>query len=317
MICTVIKMTTRRYLIRFSYLGTQYRGSQKHAGSTVLDVDSIQGALESSLSRLNHKNVPNIVMAGRTDAGVHALNMTAHIDIQHNYTSEKYPDYNKKLVQLMNRYLINTGHEIRVFTCYEVNPKFHARFSAKTRTYLYRFCMPKDVTDQRLPISEHNRSLFFHPYPHNFDMQRFKNGLELFKGTKDFMTFSARSVKKELYWEKEEFKRRYVKTLDLRIEEATPLMPMDPLSQNFSYWHLTFQSKSFLYNQIRRIVGTLFALGLNRISEEDIITMLQVPSHHQFINKIQPAKPHGLYLLNVDYDEEDIKPYDSEKMKSA
>ena len=54
--------------------------------------------------------------------------------------------------------------------------------------------------------------------------------------------------------------------------------------------------------QIRRIVGTLIALGAEKVTEKDVITMLQVPSHHSWNSKIVPAVANGLYLEKVEYD---------------
>lgn len=59
--------------------------------------------------------------------------------------------------------------------------------------------------------------------------------------------------------------------------------------------------------QIRRMVGALFALGLGKITEKDITTMLQVPSHHNWDRRVTPASPNGLHLLNVEYDPDELR----------
>ena len=286
-------------MLRLSYVGTHYRGSQKHANSTVVDADSIQGAIESSFTKLQPllNNIPTINLAGRTDAGVHALHMTAHIDLEHKSGETHFDTSN--LVRMMNRYLISCGHDIRIFSCHEVSKNFHARFSAKSRSYLYRFLMAKDPCNHQIPISEFNRTFHLHPYPDKFDLEKMKAGIKLFQGRKDFTTFSAKRIDK--------MNGKYksaTRTMHIKMEEAQPLMPSDPRSNDFVYWNLLFTSQSFLYNQIRRITGALIALGTFRVSEEDIITMLQVPSHNNWNPHATPAPPHGLYLLNVEYDEE-------------
>lgn len=288
---------SRRYLLKLSYIGSNYRGSQKHVNSTVLDVDSIQGAIEYSMRKFKFPNVPSIVLAGRTDAGVHALCTTAHVDLEHKCDSEDFDA--DIMIRMMNRNLISSNHEIRIFSAHQVSKEFHARFSAKSRTYLYRILTPKDPNDYRVPMAETNRSL--HVNIENFDIERMRNGIELFCGTKDFMTYSAKKRDRIHVFEG---RRNFVRTLHVAMHQAEPLMPFDPLSKNFNVWHLVFTSRSFLYNQIRRIVGALIALGAHRISEEDIITMLQVPSHHNWNPCVTPAAPHGLYLSNVEYDEE-------------
>lgn len=59
--------------------------------------------------------------------------------------------------------------------------------------------------------------------------------------------------------------------------------------------------------QIRRMVGALIALGLGKITEKDILVMLQVPSHHNWDTRIQVILPNGLHLVNVEYDAEELK----------
>lgn len=59
--------------------------------------------------------------------------------------------------------------------------------------------------------------------------------------------------------------------------------------------------------QIRRMVGALFALGLGKITEKDITVMLQVPSHYNWNSRATCAPSHGLHLLNVEYDPDQLK----------
>jgi len=55
------------------------------------------------------------------------------------------------------------------------------------------------------------------------------------------------------------------------------------------------------------MVGSLIALGLGKITEKDITTMLQVPSHNNWDSRIQVIPPHGLHLANVEYNMEELK----------
>lgn len=82
------------------------------------------------------------------------------------------------------------------------------------------------------------------PYrAHDFDVDRARRAIQLFMGTKDFTTYSARTVTDR--------KIHYVRSLDtFTLEEASPLMPFDPYSQNFTYWQFTVKARSFLYNQV-------------------------------------------------------------------
>lgn len=76
----------------------------------------------------------------------------------------------------------------------------------------------------------------------NFDIERVKHGIQLFEGLKDYTTFCADTKNNSI---------SYVRMLDkLTLEKSIPLLPFDPLSQNYEFWNFTFKSKGFLYNQV-------------------------------------------------------------------
>lgn len=282
--------------MKVSYIGTQYRGSQKHITDYIVDVDSIQGALESAILSMRPKviNFPNVVLSGRTDSGVHALCTAAHVDLANKYDF----DYSEGAPLHLNRYLIKCRHDIRILCFKQVTDDFHARFSAKNRTYIYRFLVAKENINHKIPIAEINRTL--HVRASYFDIEKVKNGIHLFKGKRDFQSFC--SIQAQIG------KSRYIKTIEhISLSETTPLMPQDPLSKHFNYYQITIKSKSFLYNQVRRMVATLLALGTNKLTNDHIETMLQVPSPitwHKYARGVPTSEPHGLYLANVEYDDE-------------
>ncbi|XP_029165134.1 tRNA pseudouridine synthase-like 1 [Nylanderia fulva] len=286
-----------RYFLKFSYIGTQYRGLQKQVGKNFIrDTDSVQGALETALSTIVPKVLvqKSICLSSRTDAGVHALCNSCHVELDNKY-GRIYDT--SKIKKYVNRYFAKCGHTIRLLDCIPVTYDFHSRYSCKSRTYIYRFMIPKIQEEQRISLVEMNHT--FHLRAYNFDIDRARRGIQLFMGTKDFTTFSAKDEKTQ---------KRYVRSLQsFTLEEAQPLMPFDPLSKNFTYWHFVCSGRSFLYNQIRRMVGALFALGLGKITEKDITVMLQVPSHHNWNPRVTPAPPNGLHLLNVEYDPDELK----------
>ncbi|XP_012543316.1 tRNA pseudouridine synthase-like 1 isoform X4 [Monomorium pharaonis] len=223
-------------------------GLQRQIDNFVRDTDSIQGALEAALLTILPKSQirPVLTLSSRTDAGVHALGNSAHVELENKYNKIYNSTDVKKYV---NRYFNKCGHTVR---------------------------------------------------SHDFDIDRVKRGIQLFMGTKDFTTFSAKAITDR--------KIRYVRALDnFTLEEAQPLMPFDPLSHNFTYWHFTCKARSFLYNQVRRMIGALIALGIGKITEKDITIMLQVPSHNNWNPRVTPVPPNGLHLLNVEYDTDELK----------
>ncbi|XP_018362379.1 PREDICTED: tRNA pseudouridine synthase A isoform X2 [Trachymyrmex cornetzi] len=287
-----------RYFLKFSYIGTQYRGLQRQSSNSfVRDTDSIQGALETALRTVIPKSliVPSLCLSSRTDAGVHALGNTAHVELENKYNIIYNSSDVKKYV---NRYFSKCGHTIRLLDCIPVTQNFHVRFACKSRTYLYRFMIPKICGEQRISLPETIHT--YHIRSYNFDIDRARRGIQLFMGTKDFTTFSAKAITDR--------KIHYVRALQaFTLEEAQPLMPFDPLSKHFTYFHFTCKARSFLYNQVRRMIGALIALGLGKITEKDITVMLQVPSHHNWNPCITPVPPNGLHLLNVEYDLDELR----------
>ncbi|CAK9813118.1 tRNA pseudouridine synthase-like 1 [Anthophora quadrimaculata] len=292
-----------RYFIRFSYFGTQYRGLQKNVfrneGIQIHDTDTIQGAVEAAFLKLSPKciNFPKMTSSSRTDVGVHSLCNSAHIDIENKYNKIYNPN---QVLRVVNRYFRSCNHDIRLLEFIPVKENFHARSLAKSRTYIYRIVKSKYNDEHRLPLGEFKHS--FQLKSENFDFERMKRATQLFVGVKDFTTFSARNVSEKPI--------RYVRNLNsLTIENVGPFMPHDPLSENYEYWHIICSSRAFLYNQVRRIVSTLLALGVGKITERDINIMLQVPGHHNWLPQILTVPGFGLYLANVEYCQEELDQY--------
>lgn len=115
----------KRYKITVSYLGTNYCGWQTQKNGT-----SVQSVLENAFSKLFGAKTA-VTGSGRTDAGVHALGQVAHFDAETSIPAEKIP------------FAINTmlPEDVRVLSCEEVSPDFHARFQAKEkRTFINFIC---------------------------------------------------------------------------------------------------------------------------------------------------------------------------------
>ena len=123
-----------RYFLRFAYKGTQYHGSQSQpAGGTVQDT------MELTLAMVLRCSVP-LTFAGRTDAGVHAEEMWAHLDIQPQQALSAgfdltLTDGRRDLLYRLNRLL---PQDIALYELLPVTDTAHARFDATARTYHYR-----------------------------------------------------------------------------------------------------------------------------------------------------------------------------------
>lgn len=162
-----------RYLINFSYDGTNYNGYQKQKG-----LNTIQGKIEDALKQINNGKETKIHSSGRTDAHVHALNQYGHVDIDVNITEYK-------LKCALNSLLPN---DIYVKNTKLVNSDFHARYMVESKEYIYK-----------LSVKEYNplERNYVYQYCKNLDINSMKKGIKYFIGEHDFTTFSSNEDRKE------------------------------------------------------------------------------------------------------------------------
>ena len=111
-----------RYLITFSYDGTNFYGYQKQ-----INKRTVQGEIERVLSKINNEKIV-ISASGRTDAKVHAINQKAHFDLKKKFDQDK-------LINSMNKLL---PKDIYIKRIEAVPDNFHARFNVKKKTYIYK-----------------------------------------------------------------------------------------------------------------------------------------------------------------------------------
>ena len=112
-----------RYMIRFAYDGSKYKGYQKQSR-----VKTIQGEIEKSLKTINNNISVDIHASGRTDAGVHALNQYAHFDLEMDIEIEK-------LRHALNSLL---PKDIYLKQIQETSDEFHARYNVRGKEYIYK-----------------------------------------------------------------------------------------------------------------------------------------------------------------------------------
>lgn len=162
-----------RFLIKFSYDGTNYSGFQAQKG-----LNTIEKCMNEALTKINNGIKTNIVATGRTDKGVHALSQYGHADIDVNITE-------KKLKKALNS---NLPEDIHVIDTKTVDESFHARYNVKEKTYKYI-----------LNIGEYNpleRNYVFQ-YNYDLDIKNMKKAIKYFIGTHDFRAFVTDNKDKE------------------------------------------------------------------------------------------------------------------------
>ena len=244
-----------RYQILIEYVGTNFRGWQvQKKGKT------IQGLIQEKISNILKEKI-SLFGSGRTDAGVHALEQSAHFDCK-----IRIKDLDKFLIS-MNYFLNKEG--VTILKIRKRNNNFHARFSAKMRIYKY-------IIINRLsgPVIENNRGWHIMK---KLDLIKMKKGAKKLVGTKDFSTFRASSCRAKSPIKS--LKLVKVKALKNKIE-------------------IEFRSQSFLQQQVRSMVGCLKYLGENRWSLKKFESVMKSKKR---ILCAPPAPPEGLFLFRIIY----------------
>jgi len=210
----------QRYFITFSYDGAAYHGWQIQPNG-----NSVQAELQKALSVLLREDV-QVVGAGRTDAGVHARRMVAHID------TDKVCDC-RNLVYKLNRLL---PRDISVSAVEPVSSDMHARFSATSRTYHYYIHLSKDPFLRFCSCELH----------YDLDFCKMNRAAALLLEYDDFAAFCKSNTD--------------VKTTLCKVSEARWVQDTD------NSWHFVITANRFLRNMVRAIVGTLIDVGRGRVT---------------------------------------------------
>lgn len=245
-----------RYKLTLEYDGTSLLGWQRQ-----LDGPSVQQYLEEILAKLNGFH-QEIVSAGRTDAGVHALGQVAHIDLKRDMEPWK-------IREAFNGNLQAAEIPISVLDVTPVDDSFNARFSARRRAYIYR------ILNRRAPSPLLRNRVWWVPRPLNIELMR--QGARHLLGHHDFSSFRAAAC-----------------------QAKSPIKTLDKLDISAQGEEIVFyvEAKSFLHHQVRNFVGTLKLVGEGRLSPDDIKHILAAKDR----STAGPTAPaSGLYLAKVEY----------------
>ena len=222
---------------------------------------SVQEYLEKAIDGFSHQKV-EIFGAGRTDAGVHALGQVAHFDIDSNLSEYKMQE---SLNALLRELLAPVG----VLKTEIVDENFHARFSAVGRGYIYR------ILNRRGPSPLRINRVWQVTYP--LDIEAMKEGAQYLLGNHDFSSFRGSGCQA----------LSPVKTLDkLDIEQ---------IGDEIIF---TVEARSFIYHQVRNMVGTLQEVGNGKLQPIDVKHILEACDRKK-AGVSAPA--YGLYLNKVMY----------------
>ena len=252
----------RHFKLTIAYDGTDYHGWQIQAGKP-----TIQGEIVGVLERLTQERVV-LHGAGRTDAGVHALGQVGSFRTQ---SALSAVEFQRALNALLPQ-------AIRIVAAEEVGPDFHARWSARGKTYRYRLYRGKVVP----PFIR--RYVLHYPFP--LDEDKMRAAAARFVGVHDFTSFAASTGSedddKERATEREIFSAELVRSAD--NEELL----------------FTVKGRSFLRYMVRKMVGTLLDVGRGKLAPEDIDRLFALKDR----SKSGPTvPPQGLVMVEVLHEE--------------
>jgi tRNA pseudouridine38-40 synthase len=220
-----------RWRLTIEYDGSPFMGWQRQEHGP-----SVQQTLEEALARMTGE-LPTVHAAGRTDAGVHALAMNAHVEIEKNLTEHRLREGVNALVR---------PQPISVLAAEHAPDDWHARFSCVGRRYLYR------ILNRRAPPALERGRVWHVAVP--LDADAMAEGAAMLVGRHDFTTFRSAHCQSD----------SPVKTLD-RLD----------VSRDGDEIRIEAAARSFLHHQVRSIVGCLALVGRGQWQPQDIKTALE------------------------------------------
>ncbi len=252
-----------------SYDGADLAGWQVQPGRT-----TVQGALASAIGRLSGENVlPQ--GSGRTDAGVHALAQVASFQ-----TASVIPPENWR--RALNDIL---PAAIRVLEVTEAAPEFHARTSARSKTYRYRI--------HRGAICPPFLARYVWHYPYPLEESAMVAGASVLVGEHDFTSFAAVDPERvERMAAGEDVPTSHIRTTNVRTIFSSSW------SREGEELIYTVRGSGFLHHMVRNLVGTFLLMGKGTVSLEDLRRILDA----RVRTAAGPTAPAGgLYLVAVEY----------------
>ncbi len=252
-----------RYAFKIEYDGSSFKGWQIQKEQL-----TVQGVINNALLKLDQSS-QGITGAGRTDSGVHALGQVGHSDLKYNWES-------KSLIHALSYHV--KPYPIAITKAAKVSENFHARFSARKRYYNYLFLV-RDVPQI------FNKYRFWN-IKNTLDIPKMQEASGYLIGTHDFQTFRSSICQA----------KSSVKTID-KIEINSTLGHMFNVDEEVI--SIRIEARSFLHNQVRSIVGSLFKIGNKSWNVKKMKEILELKDR-KACGPVAP--PEGLYLEKVDYD---------------
>lgn len=237
-------MKNRNIRLIIEYNGTQYKGWQYQP-----DLPTIQGILEETLKNIVNEKV-NVIVAGRTDSGVHALQQVTNFKTDSRIEASK-------LKLALNSIL---PHDIRVMRADDVSISFNSRKDAMSKTYMY-LILNRDNSSALLgPFS------WFIPLP--LDIDAMKKAMKFLRGEHDFSSFKS--------------------SQDTSISSVRKIYSLK-LIERKQIIVFFIKASGFLHHMVRNIMGTLVEVGRRKLTPEDFKLILEA-KNRKLAGKTAPAR---------------------------
>jgi tRNA pseudouridine38-40 synthase len=246
-----------RFKLTIEYEGTRYSGWQMQKGGK-----TIQGEILDACRELFGTGDIDLFGAGRTDGGVHALGQVAHLGVE------------TDLEPLRIKYGINDRlpPDISIIKVEEAHPKFHARYDANARSYIYQISRRRTAFGKK----------FVWWIKDQLDIDRMNEAAKIFPGLKDYRSFTD---------DDQEQSSTKVEVLHASVIESGDLIIFHVIGSHF------------LWKQVRRMTGVLVEAGRGKLSSEEISSFFRIKSE---IPAKLTAPPSGLFLERVYYKNEEV-----------
>ena len=244
-----------RYQILIEYVGTEFIGWQVQKNG-----DSIQSLIQKKLSKVLKEKI-SVIGSGRTDSGVHAIEQSAHFDCK-----EEIKDF-KRFLKSANYFLNNDL--ISILKIKKRKQTFHARYSAKMRSYVYIIYNRESPTSLNKERGWHVRK--------KLNLNLMNKGTQKLVGTYNYSTFRSSScgARSPIRTIKKLTISKYKNTIKIRIK-----------------------SRSFLQQQVRSMVGCLKYLGEERWNLKHFEKVFKSKKRSLCA---PPAPASGLFLEKISY----------------
>ncbi|MGI8468795.1 MAG: tRNA pseudouridine(38-40) synthase TruA [Pyrinomonadaceae bacterium] len=243
----------------------QYDGTDFHGWQVQGKQRTVQGELEKIIGKLENAEV-KVIGSGRTDTGVHAEAQVANIHLNREWTPEK-------LRLAING---NIRQDVRILQVEEVPDDFHARFSARGKSYIYRVV--------NAPVISPFWARYAHHEMRPLDAARMNEAARLFLGEHDWTAFS--SAKSDA--------RTRIRT----IQKFTVESHWETRAAAFAI-EFRITGSGFLRYMVRSIVGTLLEVGRGEKDFDTIQTAIETGDRN-LAGKTASAR--GLTLLKIHYE---------------